>query len=91
MISQRDNRLNLEMARIAHQQNRTNLKLARLARKDTKLNILIASLSRRDSVDMRVITWITLIFLPGTFTAVSNSSSYLQDIIWNMRRPCKLK
>ncbi|KAK8213488.1 hypothetical protein M8818_002790 [Zalaria obscura] len=31
----------------------------------------VAVAARRDSVDMRVITAITLVFLPGTFTAVS--------------------
>lgn len=49
--------------------------LAKLARRDTKLNTLIATLARRDSTDMRVITWITLVFLPGTFTAVSSCNS----------------
>ena len=31
----------------------------------------VANLTRRDSTDMRVIAAVTLIFLPGTFTAVS--------------------
>lgn len=30
----------------------------------------VALLTRRDSADMRIIAGVTLIFLPGTFTAV---------------------
>ena len=55
---------------VAQQDSQANIHLARLARRDTKLNTLIATLARRDSTDMRVITWITLFFLPATFTAV---------------------
>jgi hypothetical protein len=61
---------------VAQKDSQANIHLAKLTRQDTKLNTLIATLARRDSTDMRVITWITLVFLPGTFTATLFSASF---------------
>lgn len=69
-------RINLAFHLSTQTDNNVNLRHARLARRDTKLNTLIATLARRDSTDMRVITWITLVFLPGTFTATLFSTSF---------------
>jgi len=57
LINQRDSRLNME----AMEQSR---QIADESRK-------IAHLTRRDSTDMRIIAVVTMLFLPGTFTAVS--------------------
>jgi hypothetical protein len=56
LINQRDSRLNME----AMEQSR---QIADESRK-------IAHLTRRDSTDMRIIAVVTMLFLPGTFTAV---------------------
>lgn len=61
---------------VAQKDSQANIHLAKLARRDTELNTLIATLARRDSTDMRVITWIALVFLPGTFTATFFSASF---------------
>lgn len=58
LINQRDSRLNME----AMEQSR---QIADESRK-------IAHLTRRDSTDMRIIAVVTMLFLPGTFTAVSS-------------------
>ncbi|PVF91183.1 hypothetical protein CPB86DRAFT_770930 [Serendipita vermifera] len=58
----------------------TNLKISRLAARQNHFNMIIASATRRDSIDMRVIAGVTLVFLPGTFTATIFSSSF-----WNFQ------
>ncbi|PMD47753.1 hypothetical protein L207DRAFT_523115 [Hyaloscypha variabilis F] len=69
-------RINLTFHLSNQTDNNVNLRHAKLARRDTKPNTLIATLARRDSTDMRVITWITLVFLPGTFMATLFSASF---------------
>jgi hypothetical protein len=44
-----------------------------VAQKDTAAMMTIAAHTRRDSIDMRIIAAVTLIFLPGTAIAVSDS------------------
>jgi hypothetical protein len=39
--------------------------------RDNKLNQLIANSSKRDSSAMKVLAVVTMLFLPGTFVAVS--------------------
>jgi hypothetical protein len=41
-------------------------------RRDAKANIIIANASKKDSTQMRLISFVGMIFLPGTFLAVSN-------------------
>jgi hypothetical protein len=69
LIIQRDSRLNME----AMEQSR---QIADESRK-------IAHLTRRDSTDMRIIAVVTMLFLPGTFTAVRSSPFLrLQSRLW---------
>lgn len=42
-----------------------------VASRDNELNGQAAEAARRDSSDMRTIAWMTLLFLPATFIAVS--------------------
>lgn len=47
-----------------------------IGQRDNKLNIDTATAARRDSNDMRIIAAVTLIFLPGTFTATVFSTTF---------------
>lgn len=47
-----------------------------IGQRDNRLNIETATAARRDSNDMRVIAAVTLIFLPGTFTATLFSTTF---------------
>lgn len=62
MIGQRDNRLNIKTASASRE-------IAEITLKD---NAMI----RRDSTDMRIIAGVTLVFLPGTFTATLFGSGF---------------
>jgi len=71
ILAQRDNRLNYDIS-LAQQE------IARLALADSKSMKAIAEdskqvgiMTRNDSTDMCIIAVVALIFLPGTFTAVS--------------------
>lgn len=70
LIAQRDNMSNLQVAEASRQ-------VAELSRSDSiamkivaEKSMKVAELTRKDSSDMRVIAGVTLMFLPGTFTAV---------------------
>jgi hypothetical protein len=47
-----------------------------IGQRDNKLNIETATAARRDSNDMRIIAAVTLVFLPGTFTATLFSTTF---------------
>lgn len=49
-------------------------------RRDAKANIFIARASHQDSTQMKMISWIGMIFLPGTFLATFFSMSFFQWI-----------
>jgi Mg2+ and Co2+ transporter CorA len=64
-------------------------------RKDNKLNISIASSAKKDSIAMMTFTFITALFLPGTYisslfsmtmfnwqTSASNPESHLSSYFW---------
>jgi hypothetical protein len=73
MIGQRDNRLNIETAEISRKIAEYSLRDSKAMREIAEDSKEVSLLTRRDSVDMRIITAITLFFLPGTFTAVSKA------------------
>lgn len=67
------------MAQLSRSDNQAMLNLGKLSRYDAKLMIEIARDSRsvalstaRDSASMRILAIVTILFLPATFTAVSN-------------------
>lgn len=47
-----------------------------IGQRDDKLNIEIATAARRDSNAMQIIAAVTLVFLPGTFTATLFSTTF---------------
>ena len=47
-----------------------------IGQRDNKLNIETAKAARRDSNAMRIIAAVTLVFLPGTFTATLFSTTF---------------
>ena len=47
-----------------------------IGQRDNRLNIETATAARRDSNDMRIIAAVTLVFLPGTFTATLFSTTF---------------
>ncbi|ETS87209.1 hypothetical protein PFICI_01037 [Pestalotiopsis fici W106-1] len=49
-------------------------------RRDAKANIFIARASHQDSTQMKMISWVGMIFLPGTFFATFFSMSFFQWI-----------
>lgn len=65
-----------------------------IAQRDNYLSLDVALNTRRDSTDMRMIAAVTLFFLPGMFTAVSDSIPppvrirKLQALNMLMHRPC---
>ena len=74
-IAQRDNALNIELAK-------SSRKIAEESRRDNLLNIEIAKATaqvaeetRQDSAAMKTIAILTLTFLPGTAVAVSSATS----------------
>jgi Mg2+ and Co2+ transporter CorA len=73
LIGQRDNSNTMNIATISLQHNQAMNKIAL----DSKQ---IAKLTRRDSADMRIIAWVTLVFLPGTFIATCFGSNLFQFI-----------
>lgn len=70
MIGQRDNHMNIEIGdaskKIAEASLRDNAAMKAMAEDSKKVGLL----SRRDSNNMRIVSVVTLFFLPGTFTAV---------------------
>jgi Mg2+ and Co2+ transporter CorA len=62
---QRDNQLNLSIAEHSRHLNKINTDIAKSSQQ-------IAVESRRDNASMKTIAVLTLIFLPGTFVAVSS-------------------
>lgn len=70
------------MAQLSRSDNQAMLNLGELSRHDAKLMIEIARDSRsvalstaRDSASMRILAIVTVLFLPATFTAVSDPKS----------------
>lgn len=63
-----------------------------ISQRDSKVNISvaedskkIAAAAKRDSLAMKTVSMLTLIFLPGTFVAVSVVSPPLASILWLQR------
>jgi hypothetical protein len=56
---------------ISQKESRLHIQSAEASRHIAEESRKIATLTRQDSIDMRIIAAVTLIFLPGTFTAVS--------------------
>lgn len=76
------------MAELSRSDNQAMLNLSELSRRDAKLMIEIARDSRsvalstaRDSASMKVLAVVTVLFLPATFTAVSNSRKVHTHVI----------
>jgi hypothetical protein len=71
LISQKDNAVNIEIARASHtiaQESRRDNAIMKHIAEDSKA---VALATARDSAAMRVIAAATILFLPATFTAVS--------------------
>lgn len=64
LIGANDNKLNYQAAE-------ASIRIAEESRRIADDSKKVAILTRRDSTDMRVIAAMTLMFLPGTFVAVS--------------------
>lgn len=81
LIGQRDNRLNIEIGdaskKIAEASLRDNAAMKTIAEDSKKVGLL----SRRDSNNMRIISVVTLFFLPGTFTAVCFTFSFSAGLL----------
>ena len=60
--SQKENAIALQYSRIAQEQNE-------IAIRDSQLNTKIASSTKKDSIAMAIFTFITALFLPGTYIA----------------------
>jgi hypothetical protein len=60
------------------QSNSTNsLKVFNLlVQRDNKLNITVAAASQRDNTAMKTISIVTMVFLPGTYIAVSGKPHF---------------
>ncbi|RFU25337.1 hypothetical protein B7463_g11005, partial [Scytalidium lignicola] len=69
LLSQRDNKQNIAIAEASRN-------IAENTFNDSYEMRRIAMHARRDSIDMRVIAAVTLIFLPGTFTATLFSTTF---------------
>ena len=69
MLEQRDNRLALQNATVMRE-------MAQDSREATVY-------TQQDSTDMRIIATVTLVFLPGTFTAVRTSVTCPKTILAN--------
>jgi Mg2+ and Co2+ transporter CorA len=70
---QRDNQLNLSIAEHSRHLNKINTDIAKSSQQ-------IAVESRRDNASMKTIAVLTLIFLPGTWVAVSSGLPLQQTI-----------
>jgi len=57
--------------------SRTTAELTGLAREDAKVNIEIAKKSTQDARTLKTITILTLVYLPASFVAVSNTDFFL--------------
>lgn len=69
LIAQKDNMLNM-------QGTKASLRAAESSREESNAMKLIAQSTAQDSASMSVITIITVVFLPGTFTATFFSTSF---------------
>ncbi|ORY10264.1 hypothetical protein BCR34DRAFT_354248 [Clohesyomyces aquaticus] len=78
--AQRDNELNVRLAKLSHKSNQLNLKLSKIAAHESHMNTIIAKSAVEYSLDMQVISIVTLLFLPGTFMATLFSASF-----WNFQ------
>lgn len=54
-----------------------------ISQRDSEIMKEMTLLAQRDSKDMRIIAWVTLIFLPGTFTATLFSTSFFDFRLGN--------
>jgi hypothetical protein len=61
---------------ISQRDNRTNIESAEASRRIADDSRKVALLTRKDSTDMRTISAVTLVFLPATFTATFFSTSF---------------
>ncbi|EPE24519.1 hypothetical protein GLAREA_08371 [Glarea lozoyensis ATCC 20868] len=76
LTAQRDNELNLRIARLSKYQNDVSLKLSQFAVYEGRLNTRMAKQSLQYGTDMQVIAGVTLVFLPGTFVVTLFSASF---------------
>ena len=67
---------------IAQKESRQNLIIARASSRIADDSRKVAIWTRRDSTDMRIITVITMLFLPGTFVAVCTPLGEKVSISW---------
>ncbi|KAF2431320.1 hypothetical protein EJ08DRAFT_696708 [Tothia fuscella] len=70
LIAQRDSKLSFGTARASKDLTEVALRDNTVMQAIAEDSRNVALLTRRDSADMRIISAVTLIFLPGTFTAV---------------------
>ncbi|KAF2471170.1 uncharacterized protein BDR25DRAFT_285625 [Lindgomyces ingoldianus] len=78
--AQRDNDLNLRLAKLSQRRNELSLKISKIAAHESHMNTIIAKSSVEYSSDMQLISVVTLLFLPGTFMATLFSASF-----WNFQ------
>lgn len=75
-MAQRDNEQSHKLALLSQEQNRINLEISKFAAYESRLRNRMAKESLKYGVDMQVIATVTLSFLPGTFIATLLSPSF---------------
>jgi hypothetical protein len=70
MIAQKDNSLNLQMAKASLKVSEASQKDSAIMRAMAKDSQMVAIYTSRDGAVMRTIAGLTTFFLPATFTAV---------------------
>ncbi|KAF1993627.1 hypothetical protein P154DRAFT_503115 [Amniculicola lignicola CBS 123094] len=78
LSSQRDNEINLRLAKLSQERNDQNFKIAQFTAHESRMSTIMARSAVSHGLDMRLISLVTLLFLPGTFMATLFSAGF-----WN--------